>query len=203
MEEQFLFDRIHDALDIEPPAGASERLRTSLIRNPVRPYRSPALQTRWSKMGFRFAAGVALVALGAAITAAFFAIHSAPSNIAPAAPPAVSPAVPQGGPVPPSLYGAWREVADPAVVMILAGTDFALSGNGLSGVGKVAVNGSEIDFYNGTGCGLALPGGIGKYRMTISGGLLMFSPLNSDPCPRAGNFADPKGWQPISPVSPT
>ena len=100
------------------------------------------------------------------------------------------------------LDGAWREVADPTVVMILSGSDFALAGNLISGVGKVAVNGSEIDFYNGTGCGLALPGGIGKYRMTISGGLLMFSPLNSDPCPRAGNMADPKGWQPISPLPP-
>ncbi|MGA7911712.1 MAG: hypothetical protein WB682_03055 [Candidatus Dormiibacterota bacterium] len=148
-------------------------------------------------MGFRFAAGVALVALGVAITSAIFAIHSASGNSAPAAPPAA----PRGGPVPAQLDGAWKEVADPTVVMILTATDFALSGGGLTGAGKVAVNGSEIDFYNSTGCGIALPGGIGKYRWTNSAGLLTFSPLNSDPCPRAPNLADPKGWQPISPFS--
>jgi len=193
MQEQILFDRIHDALDIEPPAGAYERLRTSLTREPVRPQSWPALKSRWLKMGFRFAAGVALVALGVAITAAFFAIRPAPSNSAPAAPPAA----PSGGPIPAQLTGAWKEVDDPTVVMILSATDFALSGNGLSGVGKVVVNGSEIDFYSGTGCGIALPGGIGRYTWTLSGGLLIFSPLNVDPCPRAGNMRNPAGWQPI------
>ena len=198
MEQPFLFDQIHDALDIEPPAGAYERLRTSLTTEPVSPHRLPALQTRWSKMGFRFTAGVALVALAVAITAAIFAIHSASTNSAPAAPPAA----PRGGPVPAQLVGAWKEVADPGVVMILGGTDFALSGNGLTGIGKVAVNGSEIDFYNGSACNIALPGGIGKYRWTISAGSLTFTPLNSDPCPRAPNMVDPKGFQPISANSP-
>jgi hypothetical protein len=198
MEEQFLFDRIHDALDIEPPAGAYERLRTSLTREPASPHKWPALQTRWSRMGFRFTAGVALVALAVAITAAIFAIHSASSNSAPAAPPSA----PRGGPVPAQLDGAWKQVAEPSVVIILTGTNYALSGGGLTGAGKVAVNGSEIDFYNGSACSIALPGGIGKYRWTISAGVLAFTPLNSDPCPRDPTLADPKGWQPISSLSP-
>ena len=100
------------------------------------------------------------------------------------------------------LDGAWKEVADPTVVMILTGTHYALSGGGATGAGNVAVNSSEIDFYNGTACNIALPGGIGKYRWTNSAGLLTFSPLNSDPCPRASNLADPKGWRPISILSP-
>jgi len=148
-------------------------------------------------MGSRFTAGVALVALVVAITAAIFAIHSATSNGAPAAPAAAAPAAPQGGPVPATLVGAWKEVATPTVVMIMSGTDFALSGGALTGVGKVAVNGSEIDFYNGSGCGLALPGGVGRYRWTFAAGLLTFTPLNTDPCPRANNMGDPQGWQQI------
>jgi hypothetical protein len=84
MQEDTMFDRIHDALDIEPPAGAYERLRIALNQKPVRPYRWPALQTRWSKMGFRLVAGVAMVALAIAILAAVIAIHSASNNQVPA-----------------------------------------------------------------------------------------------------------------------
>lgn len=191
MEEEFLYDRIHDALDIEPPAGAYERLRASLTREPVRPHRWPPMQTRWSKMGFRFTAGVALVALAVAITAAIFALHSAPSNSAPAAPPSA----PQGDPVPSWLDGAWQQITDPTVVLILSGTNYSTAGPGGSGVGNVVVNGSEIDFYNGSACYISLPGGIGKYRWTISAGVLTFTPLNSDPCPRAPYWADAKGWR--------
>ena len=84
MEESLLFDRVHEALDVEMPAGAYERLRVALTRKPVRPYRWPAFSTRWSKMGFKFAAGVALIALVAATAAAVIAIHNATSNSAPA-----------------------------------------------------------------------------------------------------------------------
>ena len=191
MEEQLLYDRIHDALDIEPPAGAYERLRASLTRMPTKLQSLPALQTRWSKMGFRFTAGVALVALAVAITAAILALHSAPSNSAPAA----GPSAPRGGPVPSQLDGAWQQVTDPTVVLILSGTNYSTAGPGGSGVGNLVVNGSEIDFYNGSVCYISLPGGIGKYRWTISAGVLTLTPLNSDPCPRASYWADPKGWQ--------
>jgi hypothetical protein len=84
MQEDTMFDRIHDALDIEPPAGAYERLRIALNQKPVTPYRWPAFQTRWSKMGFRLVAGVAMVALAIAILAAAIAIHSASNNQVPA-----------------------------------------------------------------------------------------------------------------------
>lgn len=83
-DEGLMFQRIHDALDVPPPAGAYERLRTVLIKKPVRPRWSPALPTRWSNMGFRLAAGLALVALGVAIASAILAIHSASTNIVPA-----------------------------------------------------------------------------------------------------------------------
>jgi len=83
-DESLMFNRIHDALDAPPPAGAYERLRTVLIKRPVRPRWSPALPTRWSNMVFRLAAGLALVALGVAIASAIVAIHSASINTVPA-----------------------------------------------------------------------------------------------------------------------
>lgn len=84
MEEELLFERIHVALDVQPPAGAYERLRVALNQKPVKPPRWPAFSTRWSKMSFRLAAGLALVALAAAILAAILAIHSASNTEVPA-----------------------------------------------------------------------------------------------------------------------
>jgi hypothetical protein len=86
MEEQHMFTRIHDALDIQTPPGAYERLRTELTKKPVRPFRWPALQTRWSKMSFRFAAGLAIIAIAVAAAAAAVAIHNSTNNVAPAGP---------------------------------------------------------------------------------------------------------------------
>ena len=51
--------------------------------------------------------------------------------------------------------------------------------------GEVVVNGDEIDFFNGSGCGLALPDGIGRYRWTLQGsGSVHFTALNHDRCGR-------------------
>jgi hypothetical protein len=84
MEEQLLFTRIHDALDIPTPPGAYERLRTQLTKEPVRQFRWPALQTRWSKMSVRFAAGLAIIAIAVAAAAAAVAIHNSTNNSSPA-----------------------------------------------------------------------------------------------------------------------
>ena len=84
MEEQFLFTQIHEALDIPTPPGAYERLRTQLTKKPVRPFRWPALQTRWSKMSFRFATGLAIIAIAVAASAAAVAIHNSTNNSSPA-----------------------------------------------------------------------------------------------------------------------
>lgn len=87
MEENLLFARVHDALDVATPPGAYERLRAELTRKPVRPTRWPALQARWQNMGFRFAAGIAILAILAATAAAVIAIHNGASgNTAPAGP---------------------------------------------------------------------------------------------------------------------
>jgi hypothetical protein len=84
MEEQVLFDRMHDALDVEPPAGAYERLRIALAKSPAKPHRWPVLRMGGSKMGFRLAAGLAVIALAAAIAAAFIAAHNATTASVPA-----------------------------------------------------------------------------------------------------------------------
>ena len=144
----------------------------------------------------QLAAGLLILVLAAAAVVTFLELrYPAPQSAPAGAPMNPPPSAPQGGPIPASLDGAWKQVADPTVVMILSGTDYSTAGPLGSGTGKVVVNGSEIDFYNGSLCGTLLPGGIGKYRWTISARLLMFSPLNSDPCPRAPYLADPKGWQ--------
>ena len=103
-----------------------------------------------------------------------------------------SPLAPKGGPVPVELAGAWKMVADPTNILTFSGIDYVF-GDGSKG--NVAVNGSEINFYNDEPCDVPLPGGIGKYRWTIETGLLTFGSLNSDRCARLNVLVDPQGWQ--------
>lgn len=106
--------------------------------------------------------------------------------------PAASP--PPGGPVPAQLLGDW--FLPPSVVkdfdgnavcvllkLTLTATTYQIThtalgacGNGASG--DVVVNGSEIDFFNGSG-GCADTGG--RYTWTLTSGLLYFT-LISDLC---------------------
>ena len=84
MDEKILFDRMHEALDIDPRPGAYERLRIALADSPAKPHRRPVLRMGGSKMGFRIAAGLAVIALAAAIAAAFIAAHNATTGSVPA-----------------------------------------------------------------------------------------------------------------------
>ena len=56
--------------------------------------------------------------------------------------------------------------------------------------GDVVVNQTEIDFFNGPVCGLKLPQGVGRYTWTVTGTVLHFASLGSDPCPRRVWLAD-------------
>ena len=87
MQEDILFDRVHQALDVKPPAGAYERFRAELIKQPARSPRWPAANERWRKMGFRFAAGLAIIAIAAAIAAALAATHNTTGGVSPAGQP--------------------------------------------------------------------------------------------------------------------
>jgi hypothetical protein len=84
MDETILFDRMHDALDIEPPAGAYERMRIALAKSPAKPHGWPVFRMRGSNMGFRLAAGFTLLVLVGAIVAAYLAAHNATSSRVPA-----------------------------------------------------------------------------------------------------------------------
>jgi hypothetical protein len=189
--------------DVLPPvpwleAAVTENLRTRSRRRSVDggPSKTQPRRTPLPHPVVQLAAGVLIVLLAAAAVVTFLELRYSASLSAPAG--AITsplPSPPRGGPVPAQLDGAWKQVADPTVFMILTGTDFSSAGPAGSSAGKVAVNGSEIDFYNRTLCTVALPGGIAKYRWTISAGLLIFTPLNADPCPRGPYLADPKGWQ--------
>jgi hypothetical protein len=189
--------------DVLPPvpwleAAVTENLRRRRTHRSVDiPRKSQPIRTGLPRPVVQLAAALLILVLAAVAVVTFLELRYSALQSAPAgALTTPSPSAPLGGPVPAELDGAWKQVAtDPTVVMILTGTDVSTAGPLGSGVGKVAVNGSEIDFYNGTECNIALPGGIGKYRWRISAGLLTFSPLNSDPCPRAPYLADPKGWQ--------
>ena len=55
--------------------------------------------------------------------------------------------------------------------------------------GDIGVNGTEIDFFNGDQCGLALPDGVGRYQWSIQGSVLHFTALNQDPSGRTHHLA--------------
>lgn len=84
MEERTMFDRIHEALDIEPRPGAYERLRLALAEKRVKPQRWPAFPMRWPKMGLRLAAVMTVVVLAIAAAAGFLATHRVADRVTPA-----------------------------------------------------------------------------------------------------------------------
>jgi hypothetical protein len=106
-----------------------------------------------------------------------------------------TPSPPPGGPVPAQLLGDW--FLPPSVVKDFDGnavcvllkltltattyqiTHTALGACGTGASGDVVVNGSEIDFFNGSAAGCVDTGG--RYTWTLTSGLLYFT-LISDPC---------------------
>jgi hypothetical protein len=75
MDERTLFNRFHEALEMEPRPGAYERMRFAMTHHPVALKRRPAFQMRWSKMGLRITAAVAAGAIAIALIAVFLASH--------------------------------------------------------------------------------------------------------------------------------
>jgi hypothetical protein len=93
---------------------------------------------------------------------------------------------PPGGPVPAELLGAWFQSNNACALIQLTftATTYKLTRCGESSSGDVVVNKTEIDFFNADVCGMALPDGVGRYTWTVTAGVLKFTPLISDPCPR-------------------
>jgi hypothetical protein len=85
MDERALFERFHEALDMEPRPGAYERLRTQLITSkPVALKSRPRFQMRFTRMGLRMAAALTAVLIAIALIATFIAVHNRPVGEVPA-----------------------------------------------------------------------------------------------------------------------
>jgi hypothetical protein len=135
---------------------------------------------------------------------------SAPSNsVTPPSPPA-------GAPVPAQLLGDW--FLPPAVTDAILGHGPTLTcpqpptaancyyqlnltaglyhvsiSGAVNEEGHVVVNNNEIDFFSdGMDCWLELPNGVGRYKWTITGGVLHLT-LISDPCGRDYELAN-RSW---------
>ncbi len=65
---------------------------------------------------------------------------------------------------------------------------------GLTSLGEVVVDKAEVDFFNADVCELKLPEGVGRYGWTLNSGVLHFTALNSDPCPRGAAWFDNRSY---------
>lgn len=87
IDEQRVFLRFHEALDVQIPSGAFDRLQTALVQRPVRSRRRPRVALPFQRAGFRVAAGLIAVLLVVALIAAFLAIHLSTGRFTPVKPP--------------------------------------------------------------------------------------------------------------------
>jgi len=81
MDERAVFDRFHDALELEPRPGAYERFRADFTNPSVAANRRPVFQLRFSRMGLRVAAALAVVAIAIALVAGYVATHRSTSQV--------------------------------------------------------------------------------------------------------------------------
>ncbi|HYL07513.1 MAG TPA: hypothetical protein VEU76_03135 [Candidatus Udaeobacter sp.] len=79
-----MFERFHEALDVDPRPGGYERMRNALIKKTYAPRRRAAFHARWTKMGFRLAAVIALIAVAVTAGAVVFATHRVAQQDVPA-----------------------------------------------------------------------------------------------------------------------
>lgn len=153
--------------------------------------------------------GIAFVFLAGSCGQSLSSAKLPTPSIAPSLTPVASP--PQGSLVPTQLLGGWYVLpadinsavgytacplpSTPAKcsVQIVFTATAATWPNNLgfpSCCGDVVVNGSEMDFFNDSVCGIQLPDGVGRYTWTLTGRILHFTPLNQDLCPRSAWLAN-------------
>jgi hypothetical protein len=104
--------------------------------------------------------------------------------------PSPSASWPPGGPVPSAIEGTWFFDTVPSRITIKGNLYTVTQRASLSAYGNVVVNGNEIDFFNGSGCRLALPDGVGRYWWSLGNKGLHFTLLNQEPCGRKEILAD-------------
>jgi len=95
-----------------------------------------------------------------------------------------SPTIPPDA-APPELQGRWTiplvAPGDTAILLIVNQTAYSIGRAGSSGQGHISVHGDQIEFSRVQAC----PDVTGTYRWKISAGILTFTPVGPDPCPRA------------------
>ena len=103
---------------------------------------------------------------------------------------------PSGQPVPATLSGTWQahnaEAGTFRASLILNGNGYRVGGGGgsLFNSGNVVMQGDKMLFFNGSGCGLAPPAGVGTYRWSLSGSGTLSLQLVGDSCGRVGDLGD-------------
>lgn len=95
IEERLVFERFHEALDVQPRTGAFDRLQAALAMGTVRSRRRARLVVPFPRPGLRVAAGLLAVLLVVAIVAGFLAIHLSTVRTIPVKPSIPSPTAPQ------------------------------------------------------------------------------------------------------------
>lgn len=178
--EQRLLSYLRERAAEPVPVGMEQRVLRRALEGSGRA--SSPTSWLWQLAG---AAAVAALALGIGLAILYARSQASPAGHS--ARPTPSPAAPQGGPAPAELLGQWVDIRDIGSAVTRAGVgrfvirpDSFVAGGAARG--ELVVRGKEIDFYNGSLCGIPLPGGVGRYRWSISGGLLRFTPLAPDPC---------------------
>lgn len=89
MDERAVFEQFHEALELEPRAGAYERFRAAFITPPATAKRRPVFRLRFSRMSLRVAAALAVVAIAIALVAGFAATHRPTASVPAASDPNV------------------------------------------------------------------------------------------------------------------
>jgi Tol biopolymer transport system component len=88
MDERLIFDRIHAALDVQPPPGALDRLESVLAKEAVKPRPRPAIALQWPQTGRRLTAALLVVVLATVAVGVYLVAHRVLSQSVPAGPPA-------------------------------------------------------------------------------------------------------------------
>jgi len=81
MDERAVFERFHEALELEPQPGAYERFRADFINPAVAAGRRPVFRLRFTKMSLRVAAALAVAVIAMALIAGYAATHRASSSV--------------------------------------------------------------------------------------------------------------------------
>lgn len=148
--------------------------------------RAPRDSWLWQAAG---AAALAVLLLGIGLSILYARSQASPIRHSPPVTTSPQPAPPPGGPAPAELQGQWVDAGGAPGQRLVIRPQQVVWGPARI---ELVVRGDEIDFYNGSYCGIKLPGGVGRYRWSISGGLLRFEPLAPDPCTdRPGMLAEP------------